>query len=52
MPKIKGMNGHVVIRVAPKGADGKQQFYVYMLVDTDFGYVVKQADGPFYCHEN
>ena len=32
--------------VHPKTAE----FYVYVLDDTDFGYRVKQIDGPFSCH--
>lgn len=50
--KMKSTGGHIVIRVAPKGADGKQTFWVYVLEDGDFSYRVKQADGPFYCFES
>ena len=46
--KMKGMNGHIVIRVK----EGGDEFYVYVLDDTDFEYKVIQIDGPFYCHED
>lgn len=36
-------NGHVVIRVSPGG----DQFYVYMLDDSDFSYKIKSIHGPF-----
>ena len=44
--KLRSGNGHVVIRVKAGG----DEFYVYVLDDTDFGYKVKQIDGPFYCY--
>ena len=44
--KMRSRNGHVVIRVK----EGGSEFYVYVLDDTDFGYRVKQIDGPFSCH--
>lgn len=44
--KMKGMDGHVVIRVK----EGGDEFYVYVLDDTDFEYKVIQIDGPFTCH--
>ena len=40
-----GINGHVVIRVAPGG----ETYTVYMLDDTDFNYTVKSIDGPYNC---
>lgn len=43
--KASGINGHVVIRVAPGG----DSFYVYMLSDNDFSYTVTKIDGPFKC---
>lgn len=39
------IGGHVVIRVAPGGAE----YYVIMLDDTDNSYRVKSIDGPFKC---
>lgn len=45
--KMRSRGGHVVIRVK----EGGSEFYVYVLDDTDFGYRVKQIDGPFTCHE-
>lgn len=44
--KMKSRNGHVVIRVK----EGGDEFYVYVLDDTDFEYKVIQIDGPFSCH--
>lgn len=44
--KMKSRNGHVVIRVK----EGGDEFYVYVLDDTDFEYKVVQIDGPFSCH--
>ncbi|MBO4670856.1 MAG: hypothetical protein J5640_03325 [Bacteroidales bacterium] len=41
----KGMNGHVVIRVA----GGGDMFWVYMLDDTDKKYNVKSITGPYFC---
>lgn len=41
-----GINGHVVIRVSPKG----DNFFVYMLDDSDFNYKVTKIDGPFNCN--
>ena len=46
--KMRGKNGHVVIRVK----EGGDEFYVYMLDDNDFEYKVIQIDGPYYCHAN
>jgi len=45
--KMRGKNGHVVIRVK----EGGDEFYVYMLDDNDFEYKVVQIDGPFTCHK-
>ena len=42
----KGINGHVVIRVA----SGGDKFYVYMLDDTDYEYKVKSIHGPYTCY--
>ncbi len=39
----KGLNGHVVIRVA----EGGSQFWVYLLDDTDKKYNVKSINGPY-----
>lgn len=44
--KMKSRNGHVVIRVK----EGGDEFYVYVLDDTDFEYKVVQIDGPYTCH--
>lgn len=41
----KGLNGHVVIRVAENG----DKFWVYMLDDTDKKYKVKSINGPYTC---
>lgn len=41
-----GINGHVVIRVSPKGGE----FFVFMLDDSDFSYKVTKIDGPFTCN--
>lgn len=41
--KVAGYNGHIVVRVAPGGAE----YYVYMLNDTDFDYKVKSIHGPY-----
>ena len=41
----KGMNGHVVIRVA----GGGDMFWVYMLDDTNKEYNVKSIFGPYFC---
>lgn len=41
----KGLNGHVVIRVA----EGGDKFWVYMLDDTDKNYNVKSINGPYTC---
>jgi hypothetical protein len=40
---VAGYNGHIVVRVAPSGAE----YYVYMLDDTDFDYNVKSIHGPY-----
>lgn len=45
--KMRSRNGHVVIRVK----EGGEEFYVYVLDDTDTSYKVKQIDGPFTCHK-
>ena len=45
--KMKSCNGHVVIRVK----EGGDEFYVYVLDDTDTEYKVVQIDGPFSCHK-
>lgn len=41
--KVAGYNGHIVVRVAPGGA----QYHVYMLDDTDFDYKVTSIHGPY-----
>lgn len=41
----KCTDGHVVIRVLPGG----DQFYVYVLDDTDYAYKVKAIHGPYQC---
>ncbi|MBQ7856791.1 MAG: hypothetical protein IJ348_06745 [Alistipes sp.] len=43
MDKVTGYNGHIVLRVAPKG----ESFSVYMLDDSDFEYRVKSIHGPY-----
>jgi len=43
--RASAIGGHVVIRVLPGG----NQYYVYVLDDTDTSYRVKQIDGPFNC---
>ncbi|MBP3423470.1 MAG: hypothetical protein J6K57_00315 [Alistipes sp.] len=43
MDKITAYNGHIVLRVAPGG----DQFYVYMLDDTNLNYNVKFICGPY-----
>lgn len=40
---MKGANGHIVIRVLPKG----KQFYVYLLEDDDFSLNVLSKHGPY-----
>ena len=40
---IAAYNGHIVLRVAPGG----EEFYVYMLDDSDFDYRVKSVHGPY-----
>ena len=44
--KVKDRNGHVVIRFFP----GKEQFYVFMLDDTDQLYKIKAIYGPYSCY--
>ena len=48
-PEIYGAckctEGHVVIRVSPGG----NEFYVYVLDDTDYSYKVKAIHGPYSC---
>lgn len=41
--KITAYNGHIVLRVMPGG----NEFYVYMLDDSDFEYKVKSVHGPY-----
>lgn len=43
--QVAGYNGHIVVRVVPGG----DQFYVYMLDDTNFDYKVKSIHGPYDC---
>ncbi|MBQ8778163.1 MAG: hypothetical protein IJZ49_00420 [Alistipes sp.] len=43
--KCAATEGHIVIRVAPKG----DSYMVYTLDDTDSKYKVKRIDGPFKC---
>lgn len=38
--------GHVVLRVSPGG----NEFYVYLLDDSDFSYNVKSVHGPYKCY--
>ena len=45
--KAKGINGHVVIRVVPGG----DSFYVYMMDDTNYDYIVTSIHGPYSCFE-
>lgn len=40
---VTGYNGHIVVRVSPGG----DEYYVYMLDDTDFEYKVKSIHGPY-----
>lgn len=42
----KCTEGHVVIRVSPGG----NEFYVYVLDDTDYAYKVKAIHGPYQCN--
>ncbi len=44
--KITAYNGHIVLRVTPGG----EEFYVYMLNDSDFEYRVKSIHGPYESH--
>ena len=46
LSKIKAYRGHVVIRVMPGG----DQFYVYMLDDTNLECRVKSVYGPYKCN--
>ena len=41
--RISGYNGHIVLRVAPGGA----QYTVYVLDDTNYNYNVKSIHGPY-----
>ena len=41
--KISGYNGHIVLRVSPKG----ENFCVYMLDDNNFNYTVTSIHGPY-----
>ena len=41
--RISGYNGHILLRVS----DGGEQFYVYMLDDSNFEYRVKSIHGPY-----
>ena len=41
--KITAYNGHIVLRVMPGG----NEFYVYMLDDSNFEYKVKSVHGPY-----
>lgn len=41
--KISGYNGHIVLRVMPGG----EEFFIYMLDDSDFEYRVKSIHGPY-----
>ena len=41
--EMAGYGGHIVLRVMPDG----EEFYVYMLDDTNFEYRVKSIHGPF-----
>lgn len=40
---VKGINGHVVIRVKPGG----KEYFVYMLEDDDFSFKVLKTCGPY-----
>lgn len=44
--KLKGAQGHVVIRVNPGGAD----YHVYILDDTEENFKVKAIYGPYICN--
>ena len=41
--KLAGHSGHIALRVAPGG----NEYYVYMLDDSDFDYRVKSIHGPY-----
>ena len=41
--KITAYDGHIVLRVMPGG----EEFYIYMLDDSDFEYRVKSIHGPY-----
>lgn len=43
MDKITAYNGHIVLRVAPDG----NQFYVYLLDDSNFNFNIKSIHGPY-----
>ena len=43
LDKITAYNGHIVLRVMPGG----DQFYIYVLDDSDFEYRVKSIHGPY-----
>lgn len=45
LAEIKSCGGHIVIRVMPGGGS----FYVYMLDDNDFNYIVRDVFGPYMC---
>lgn len=40
---LKDYNGHIVVRVVPGG----NEYYVYLLDDTDFNFKVKSIHGPY-----
>jgi beta-lactamase superfamily II metal-dependent hydrolase len=43
IPKINSTQGHIVVRVKPGG----QEYYVYILDDTNEDYLVKNVFGPY-----
>ena len=43
--RLAGYNGHIVVRVSPGG----EQFYVYILDDTNFEYKIRSIHGPYTC---
>jgi len=44
--RIKALNGHIVVRVAPGG----NSYFVYVLDDTNENYIVKKIFGPYQCN--
>ena len=44
--KLKSLNGHIVVRVAPGG----REYYIYVLDDTNEEYKVQKIFGPYQCN--